>query len=82
MRPFTLRLAVAGWLVLASMSPAMAEDIDLYTGIQPDAGKPNVLIVLDNAGHFVMEDAPARVGAEMRNFLEALTGRGSGPPHE
>lgn len=49
MRPFTLRLAVAGWLVLASMSPAMAEDIDLYTGIQPDAGKPNVLIVLDNA---------------------------------
>ncbi len=29
--------------------PAMAEDIDLYTGLQPNAGKPNVLIVLDNA---------------------------------
>ncbi|MGT2491681.1 hypothetical protein ACU4GD_16945 [Cupriavidus basilensis] len=27
----------------------MAEDIDLYTGLQPQAGKPNVLILFDNA---------------------------------
>ena len=30
------------------------------------------LVVLDDAGHYVMEDAPERVGQEMRSFLESL----------
>ena len=30
------------------------------------------LVILDDAGHFVMEDAPDRVGAEIRRFLEDL----------
>ena len=29
------------------------------------------LVVLDDAGHYLMEDDPARVGAEIRQFLEA-----------
>ncbi|WP_197329730.1 pilus assembly protein [Ralstonia syzygii] len=35
--------------VLALASPAAAEDIDLYTGLTPQSGKPNVLILMDNA---------------------------------
>ncbi|WP_454765937.1 pilus assembly protein [Cupriavidus campinensis] len=52
MRPIALRLALTSWLAIAAMAsfqPAMAGDIDLYTGVQRDAGRPNVLIVLDNA---------------------------------
>jgi len=49
MRKSALHLALAGWLAIVAALPAMAEDIDLYTGLQPQAGKPNVLIVLDNA---------------------------------
>jgi haloalkane dehalogenase len=30
------------------------------------------LVVLDDAGHYVMEDAPERVGQELREFLAAL----------
>jgi len=30
------------------------------------------LVVLDDAGHYVMEDASERVGQEMRSFLESL----------
>ena len=30
------------------------------------------LVVLDGAGHFLMEDAPERVGAELRGFLASL----------
>jgi haloalkane dehalogenase len=30
------------------------------------------LVVLDDAGHYVMEDAPDRVGEELRSFLAAL----------
>ena len=41
------------------------------------------LVVLADAGHFVMEDDPARVGAELRRFLGALeAGRGTDPAHE
>jgi haloalkane dehalogenase len=41
------------------------------------------LIVLEEAGHFVMEDDPARVGGELRRFLGALeAGRGTAPAHE
>lgn len=49
MRTTTLRLALAACMAVAAISPAQAEDIDLYTGLQPAAGKPNVLIILDNA---------------------------------
>lgn len=35
--------------VLALAGPAAAEDIDLYTGLTPQSGKPNVLILMDNA---------------------------------
>ena len=30
------------------------------------------LVVLDDAGHFVMEDDPDRVGTEVRTFLKSL----------
>jgi haloalkane dehalogenase len=30
------------------------------------------LVVLDNAGHYVMEDDPVRVAAEIRKFLESM----------
>lgn len=43
------RLAIAALMAIATLRPAMAEDIDLYTGVQPAAGKPNVVILLDNA---------------------------------
>jgi len=49
MRKSALLLALAGWLAMTAALPAMAEDIDLYTGLQPQAGKPNVLILFDNA---------------------------------
>ncbi|MEF2249206.1 pilus assembly protein [Ralstonia solanacearum] len=35
--------------VFALAGPAAAEDIDLYTGLTPQSGKPNVLILMDNA---------------------------------
>jgi len=41
------------------------------------------LVVLEHAGHFVMEDDPARVGAELRRFLRSLeAGRGTDPANE
>jgi pimeloyl-ACP methyl ester carboxylesterase len=41
------------------------------------------LVVLEEAGHFVMEDDPSRVGAELRRLLGALdAGRGTVPAHE
>ncbi|MGO4581706.1 pilus assembly protein [Cupriavidus sp. 2TAF22] len=43
------RIAIAALLALSALHQAKAEDIDLYTGLQPLAGKPNVLILLDNA---------------------------------
>lgn len=43
------RIAIATLLALSALHPAMAEDIDLYTGLQPQSGKPNVLILFDNA---------------------------------
>ncbi len=43
------RLALAALLALSALQPALAEDIDLYTGVQPAAGRPNVLILMDNA---------------------------------
>ncbi|CAJ0801206.1 hypothetical protein LMG19083_03551 [Ralstonia psammae] len=53
MRSFAQRFAFAvtatAALALACVQPAGAEDIDLYTGLQPQAGKPNVLILMDNA---------------------------------
>jgi len=53
MHSFAQRLAFAAAatlaLALAASQPAVAEDIDLYTGLSPQAGKPNVLIVMDNA---------------------------------
>lgn len=53
MRSFAQRFAFAATataaLALACVQPAGAEDIDLYTGLQPQAGKPNVLIIMDNA---------------------------------
>ncbi|MGO4304469.1 pilus assembly protein [Cupriavidus sp. RAF12] len=49
MRPIVLRLALTSWLVVSVLHSARAEDIDLYTGVQPDSGKPNVLILFDNA---------------------------------
>ena len=48
MRISSLCVALALSLATAA-SPSLAEDIDLYTGLQPQAGKPNVLILLDNA---------------------------------
>jgi len=33
------------------------------------------LVVLEDAGHYLMEDDPVRVGAEIRGFLESLTRR-------
>ena len=30
------------------------------------------LVVLDDAGHFLMEDEPEHVGTELRRFLERL----------
>jgi haloalkane dehalogenase len=34
---------------------------------------PNArLVVLEDAGHYVMEDEPEKVGAELRSFLEGL----------
>jgi pimeloyl-ACP methyl ester carboxylesterase len=34
----------------------------------PDAN----LVVLDEAGHFLMEDDPERVASEVRSFLESI----------
>ncbi|MFZ9639280.1 MAG: hypothetical protein ACO3AC_07065, partial [Hylemonella sp.] len=44
-------LWVLSWLCLGAMV-SRAEDIDLYSGTSSNAGKPNVLFVLDNAANF------------------------------
>lgn len=46
---FAFATAATLALALGCVQPAGAEDIDLYTGLQPQAGKPNVLILMDNA---------------------------------
>lgn len=43
---FLIKLALAGWLVLASLA-ARADDIDIYGGTSSSA-VPNVLIIVDN----------------------------------
>jgi type IV pilus assembly protein PilY1 len=43
------RLAAACCALVLS-GAALAEDIDLFTGVQPNGGEPNLLILLDNAG--------------------------------
>nr|WP_236903719.1 PilC/PilY family type IV pilus protein [Cupriavidus malaysiensis] len=43
------RLAAIAALAFSAASPAHAEDIDLYTGLQTGAGQPNILLVMDNA---------------------------------
>ncbi|MEY4643614.1 MAG: hypothetical protein RLZZ596_445 [Pseudomonadota bacterium] len=44
-------LWLLSWLCLGAMV-SRAEDIDLYSGTSSNAGKPNVLFVLDNAANF------------------------------
>lgn len=44
-------LWVLSWLCLGAMV-SRAEDIDLYSATSSNAGKPNVLFVLDNAANF------------------------------
>lgn len=55
MRSFAQRFAFAATataaLALACAQPAGAEDIDLYTGLTPQSGKPNVLIVFDDGAN-------------------------------
>ena len=43
------RAAIVALLVFAAARPVMAEDIDLYTGVPVNGGKPNILILMDNA---------------------------------
>ncbi|CAJ0681506.1 pilus assembly protein [Ralstonia mannitolilytica] len=55
MRSYAQRFAFAATatlaLALAAVQPAGAEDIDLYTGMSPQSGKPNVLIVFDDGAN-------------------------------
>ncbi|WP_428853122.1 pilus assembly protein [Imbroritus primus] len=44
-----IRLA-AGLCALVLSGAAAADDIDLFTGVQPNGGEPNLLLLLDNAG--------------------------------
>lgn len=67
MRPSSLCLAFALCMATAA-SPTLAEDIDLYTGLQPEAGKPNVLILLDNASTW---DADANFTCNIPNVVSS-----------
>ncbi|WP_433865239.1 pilus assembly protein [Ralstonia wenshanensis] len=51
MRQLVRRIALCATasLLSAVALPACSEDIDLYTGLTPQSGKPNVLILMDNA---------------------------------
>ncbi|WP_296227362.1 pilus assembly protein [Ralstonia sp. UBA689] len=55
MRSIAQRLALTATatlvLALAGSQPAGAEDIDLYTGLQQNAGKPNVLVIFDDGAN-------------------------------
>lgn len=55
MRSFAQRLAFAATatfaLALSGAQLASAEDIDLYTGLQQNAGKPNVVIIFDDGSN-------------------------------
>lgn len=44
-----LRISVFGALMLALPGLALGDDIDLYTGAPANGGKPNILMVIDNA---------------------------------
>ncbi|AJG20803.1 pilus assembly protein [Cupriavidus basilensis] len=62
------RIAIAALFSLCVVRPAMAEDIDLYTGLQPQAGKPNVLILFDNASTW---DASASFTCSTANVVSS-----------
>ena len=47
-----VRSAAWAWLLAVLAGVAMAEDIDLYAAAPANAGRPNVLFVLDNAANF------------------------------
>ena len=48
---FALTTSAALALALVGARPAGAEDIDLYTGFTPQAGKPNVVIIFDDGSN-------------------------------
>ena len=70
-----LTAAAALALVLGTAQPAGAEDIDLYTGLQQNAGKPNVLIVFDDGAN---SDANATFTCSAKGLTVANPSKSSG----
>jgi len=70
-----LTAAAALALVLGTAQPAGAEDIDLYTGLQQNAGKPNVLIVFDDGAN---SDANASFTCSAKGLTVANPSKSSG----
>ncbi|MCT7315586.1 PilC/PilY family type IV pilus protein [Ralstonia sp. CHL-2022] len=79
MRPIAQRLACATTatlaFALAAFQPASAEDIDLYTGLQQNAGKPNVVIIFDDGSN---SDANATFTCSAKGLTVANPSKSSG----
>ena len=76
MRSFAQRFAfVATALALSGAQPASAEDIDLYTGLQQNAGKPNVVIIFDDGAN---SDANASFTCSATGLTVANPSKSSG----
>ncbi|CAJ0796134.1 pilus assembly protein [Ralstonia holmesii] len=79
MRSFAKRIALTAtaslMLALAGSPPAGAEDIDLYTGLQQNAGKPNVLIIFDDGAN---SDANAQFTCSVQGLTVANPKKSSG----
>lgn len=66
-------IAALAMLVAAHSTTVLAEDVDLYSGLGGAAGRPNVLIVFDNAANF-SSDAGGGASCIIDGVPTALSG--------
>ncbi|UCF22474.1 MAG: pilus assembly protein PilY [Ralstonia sp.] len=72
---FALTATATLALALAGSQPAGAEDIDLYTGLTQQSGKPNVVIIFDNGAN---SDASATFTCSASGLTVSSPGKSSG----
>ena len=75
--------ATLGLLTVCAPAPGWAEDIDLFTGVDPSLfGNPNVLIILDNTSNWARQSQQwpggiAQGQSEVSSIRQAISGLGA-----
>lgn len=72
MKPFSVRATCAALAAAVGLSPALAEDIDLFTSPAGGSTNPNILIILDNSSSWNRNDQAWAIGKQGESELRAL----------